>query len=380
MSTTAATSPSSPRPAKRSTSPSPAIFRSGPVPARSGSIRIRHGDGIGGIATSGARGRSFSLGIADSVTVLAKDGATADAAATLIANAVDCDDPAIERRPANELDPDSDLGDRLVTVSVGALAPAKRQAALAAGLARARSYRDARPDRRRRADAAGRNRDALPVGKSAPRKDRLVTVEVRKIVTNAEEIRHDGGPPLNKPLLKAWVAAVIKNPFAGRYEPEIAPMMDELKPLGLECSQRLVAALGGDATIVEAYGKGSLVGAAGEIEHGALWHVPGGYAMRELLGKALAIVPSTTKVGGMGASIDIPIHHKDAAYVRSHFDSVTAMRAGCAARRRDHVRAGDDDRAAGRTRASAASRRRRFPSGTGNDERVCWPLARRTRG
>ena len=151
-----------------------------------------------------------------------------------------------------------------------------------------------------------------------------MTVEVRKIVTNAEEIRHDGGPLLNKPVLKAWVAAVIKNPFAGRYEPEIVQMMDELKPLGLECSKRLVSALGGDATIVEAYGKGSLVGASGELEHGALWHVPGGYAMRELLGKALAIVPSTTKVGGMGASIDIPIHHKDAAYVRSHFDSVTA--------------------------------------------------------
>ena len=151
-----------------------------------------------------------------------------------------------------------------------------------------------------------------------------MTVEVRKIVTNAEEIRHGGGPLLNKPVLKAWVAAVIKNPFAGRYEPEIVQMMDELKPLGLECSKCLVSALGGDATIVEAYGKGSLVGSAGELEHGALWHVPGGYAMRELLGKALAIVPSTTKMGGMGAAIDIPIHHKDAAYVRSHFDSVTA--------------------------------------------------------
>jgi uncharacterized protein len=113
-----------------------------PLPARSGSIRIRHSDGIGGIATSGARGRSFSLGIADSVTVLAKDGATADAAATLIANAVNCDDPAIERRPANALDPDSDLGDSLVTVSVGKLAPATRQKALAAGLAHARSYRE----------------------------------------------------------------------------------------------------------------------------------------------------------------------------------------------------------------------------------------------
>jgi ApbE superfamily uncharacterized protein (UPF0280 family) len=117
-------------------------FTLGPVPARSGTIRIRHGDGVGGIATSGARGRSFSLGLADSVTVLAADAATADAAATLIANAVDCGDPAIERRPAVELDPDSDLGERLVTISVGPLSPATIRAALAAGLARARDYRD----------------------------------------------------------------------------------------------------------------------------------------------------------------------------------------------------------------------------------------------
>jgi hypothetical protein len=150
-----------------------------------------------------------------------------------------------------------------------------------------------------------------------------LNVEVRKIVVSVEEIRHDGGPPLNNPHRKGWVAAVIKNPFAGRYEPEIAGMMDALKPLGLDCSKRLIAALGGDPAVVEAYGKGSLIGSAGEIEHGALWHVPGGYAMRELLGKALAIVPSSAKLGAMGASIDIPIHHKDAAYVRSHFDAVT---------------------------------------------------------
>jgi ApbE superfamily uncharacterized protein (UPF0280 family) len=116
-------------------------FSLGPVPVRSGTISIRHGDGVGGIATSGARGRSFSLGIADSVTVVAKDAATADAAATLIANAVDCSDGSIERHPANELDPDTDLGDRLVTVSVGPLPARKRDAALSAGLARARLYR-----------------------------------------------------------------------------------------------------------------------------------------------------------------------------------------------------------------------------------------------
>jgi hypothetical protein len=73
---------------------------------------------------------------------------------------------------------------------------------------------------------------------------------------------------------------------------------------------------------VEGYGKGAIVGEAGEIEHGALWHVPGGYAMREMLGGAKAIVPSAKKVGGVGARLDVPITHVDASYVRSHFDAI----------------------------------------------------------
>jgi hypothetical protein len=115
-------------------------FGRGPVPRLNGRVRIRHGDGVGGIATSGARGRSFSLGIADSVTVLAADAASADAAATLIANAVDIEHPAIVRRAASALDPDSDLGDRLVTVSVGALPRGAVLEALAAGRRRAADY------------------------------------------------------------------------------------------------------------------------------------------------------------------------------------------------------------------------------------------------
>lgn len=115
-------------------------FSLGDVPVLNGRLRLEAGSGIGGIATSGARGRSFSLGIADSVTVLARDAATADVAATLIANAVDIDSPAVERRPARDLDPDSDLRDHLVTVSVGALTPADIDTALALGLARARDY------------------------------------------------------------------------------------------------------------------------------------------------------------------------------------------------------------------------------------------------
>jgi hypothetical protein len=115
-------------------------FGRGPVPRLNGRVRIRGGDGVGGIATSGARGRSFSLGIADSVTVLAAHAATADAAATLIANAVDIDHPAIVRRPATALDPDSDLGDRPVTVSVEALPRGAVLGALEAGRRRAAEY------------------------------------------------------------------------------------------------------------------------------------------------------------------------------------------------------------------------------------------------
>jgi hypothetical protein len=148
-------------------------------------------------------------------------------------------------------------------------------------------------------------------------------IDVRKICITVEEVRHDGGPALATPVLKGVAAVVLRNPFAGRYEPDIMPMMDALKPLGLECSTKLLAALGGDRDAIQGYGKGSLVGAAGELEHGALWHVPGGYAMRELLGQALAIVPSMTKVGPMGAVLDVPLHHKDACYVRSHFDGIT---------------------------------------------------------
>ncbi len=147
-------------------------------------------------------------------------------------------------------------------------------------------------------------------------------VNVRKIVVAVEEVRHDNGPPLAAPILKGWVACVVRNPFAGRYEPDLSPMMEALKPLGLECSTRLLQALGGDAAKVEAYGKGSLIGASGELEHGALWHVPGGYAMREILGDAKAIVPSTKKVGGPGARLDVPVTHINASYVRSHFDAM----------------------------------------------------------
>jgi hypothetical protein len=150
----------------------------------------------------------------------------------------------------------------------------------------------------------------------------MPAVEVRKFQLTVEEILHEFGPPPGRVHRRGAIAAVIRNPFAGRYEPDLQPMMDALKPLGLEMSRRLVAALGGESHAIEAYGKASIIGGDGELEHGALWHVPGGYAMREVLGGAKAIVPSATKVAGIGARIDVPLHHSNAAYVRSHFDAI----------------------------------------------------------
>lgn len=146
-------------------------------------------------------------------------------------------------------------------------------------------------------------------------------IAVRKYAVTVEEIFHEGGPAASVPLKRGAALAVIANPYAGRYVEDIQGFMDDLKPFGLEMAQRLLAAMGGDARAIQGYGKGAIVGAAGELEHGALWHVPGGYAMRELLGDAKAIVPSTKKVGGPGTRLDIPVTHVNASYVRSHFDA-----------------------------------------------------------
>jgi len=144
---------------------------------------------------------------------------------------------------------------------------------------------------------------------------------IRKTSLVVEEIFHEGGPAAERPRRRAAAMAVVKNPFAGRYEEALQGAMDDLKPLGLMLTDRLIAAIG-DRAAIDGYGKGAIVGTAGEIEHGALWHVPGGYAMRERLGEARAIVPSAMKVGAFGSRLDVPVGHINAAYVRSHFDAM----------------------------------------------------------
>lgn len=146
--------------------------------------------------------------------------------------------------------------------------------------------------------------------------------KIRKFLTVVEDIFHEGGKPVETPLKRGAILAVIENPFAGAYHEEISGFMKDLEPLGLQMATKLIAALGGDKAAIQGYGKGAIVGQAGELEHGALWHVPGGYAMREALGDAKAIVPSTKKVGGPGTRLDVPVTHINASYVRSHFDAM----------------------------------------------------------
>jgi len=147
-------------------------------------------------------------------------------------------------------------------------------------------------------------------------------IQLRKRLLTVEEIFHEGGPVAAVPLRRAAAISVIANPFAGRYVEDIAFFMKTLEPLGLAMAQALVQALGGDPAVVQGYGKGAIVGASGELEHGALWHVPGGYAMRAVLGDAKAIVPSAKKVGAPGTRLDVPVTHINASYVRSHFDAM----------------------------------------------------------
>lgn len=144
---------------------------------------------------------------------------------------------------------------------------------------------------------------------------------LRKTMIFIEDIYHENGPAPEQPRQRAAILALVANPFSGKYQTDLQVAMDDLKPLGLMMTDRLIEALGG-LDGIDGYGKAAVAGENGELEHTALWHVPGGYAMRERLGEAKAIVPSSMKVGGTGTRIDIPLGHINAAYVRSHFDGM----------------------------------------------------------
>jgi hypothetical protein len=147
--------------------------------------------------------------------------------------------------------------------------------------------------------------------------------KIRKIVTWVEETRTEMGQPVDPPTRRAAAAAVIENPFAGRYVQDLTELMEIGEELGTLLTERAVAALGIAGPSAESYGKAAVVGENGELEHAAaLLHPKLGTPVRKVLGKGAALIPSSKKRGGPGVALDIPLGHKDAAFVRSHFDGM----------------------------------------------------------
>lgn len=144
-------------------------------------------------------------------------------------------------------------------------------------------------------------------------------IEIRKRSLSIETIFHEGGPPPAVPLKIASACAVVKNPYAGRYEENLLPFMAELRTLGTTLAEELVATLGREN--VEVYSKAAIVGVNGELEHAAVWHEAGGWAMRQVLGEPKAIVPAAKAVAATGYRLMVPLHYIHAAYVRSHFNT-----------------------------------------------------------
>jgi hypothetical protein len=147
--------------------------------------------------------------------------------------------------------------------------------------------------------------------------------DIRKIVVTVEETHRDSGKGVNPATRKAAAVAVIANPFAGKYVEDLAPLMDIGEELGGLLAKRAVAALGIEGGKAESYGKAAIVGENGELEHAAaILHPKMGKPVREVLVKGAALIPSAKKMGGMGTPIDVPLGHKDAAFVRTHFDGM----------------------------------------------------------
>jgi hypothetical protein len=145
-------------------------------------------------------------------------------------------------------------------------------------------------------------------------------IEIRKRSLIIETTYHEGGPVADKPLKLAASCAVIRNPYAGRYEENLLPFMAELRALGTLLSQELVDTLGKEN--IEVYSKAAIVGVNGELEHGAVWHEAVGWAMRSVLGEPKAMVPAAKAVAATGYRLMVPLHYIHASYVRSHYNTM----------------------------------------------------------
>ena len=150
-----------------------------------------------------------------------------------------------------------------------------------------------------------------------------MSADIRKISVWLEETRMECGRPVVPPTRRAVAVAVIANPFAGRYVEDLEPLMEAGAELGGLLGTKCVEALGIDPASAESYGKAAMVGENGELEHAAaILHPRLGAPLRRAVGKGAALVPSSKKMGGPGQVLDVPLGHKDAAYVRSHFDGI----------------------------------------------------------
>ncbi len=151
----------------------------------------------------------------------------------------------------------------------------------------------------------------------------MSAAKIRKIVTVVDEIRTEMGRTIDPPTRRAAAVAVIENPFAGRYVEDLELLTDIGAELGGLLGEKCVAALGIAPAAAESYGKAAMVGENGELEHAAaILHPKLGAPLRKAVEKGAALVPSSKKRGGPGAPLDVPLGHKDAAYVRSHFDAM----------------------------------------------------------
>jgi hypothetical protein len=147
--------------------------------------------------------------------------------------------------------------------------------------------------------------------------------KIRKLVTVLEETRAEMDRAVDPPTRRAAAIAVIENPFAGGYVEDLSELIDIGEELGELLASRAVAALGIEGSAAESYGKAAAVGENGELEHAAaILHPKLGAPVRKALGKGAALIPSSKKRGGPGVPLDIPLGHKDAAFVRSHFDGM----------------------------------------------------------
>lgn len=149
--------------------------------------------------------------------------------------------------------------------------------------------------------------------------------KIRKIIVQLDETHLEGGCPVAPVTRRALAMAVIQNPYAGRYSETLDELIEMGEELGALLGQRCVQALGIAPEQAHSYGKAAIVGEAGELEHAAaILHPKLGAPLRKAVSKGAALVPSAKKRGGLGAAIDVPLGHKDAAFVRSHFDAIEA--------------------------------------------------------